>query len=1104
LEAKIKINLKLFSALGQNLKYPFFVLDRLGRILFSNESAEDFLGFQKKREKIFLYFEEHSSEKFNKLFDEHLKTSTSQTKLLDLQLTNGKELKSKITFTSYTEKKEVLIFCTFKSIELSIKSKEITGVYVKSDDFKNFINNKQLLNIIDELKSLYPFTFIGKEKFRKEVDKLSELFWIKDYAGNFDLVNKKFSEKLGVNSTILEGKKYNDFVAAHLANFYKSIDNYIKDSLNCIIIEGTPVNSLLHFQKYQTIQIPLSDVDNNVIAVICITQKIKEKELKITGTEFFNLNSKLLDEYPKPIGLFDNNSILKQKSEHFSKLFLRKFTSRKKIEFSEIFSFEITDKINSFLQSPLESEKNILTFNTKDDSENRKTFEIILHKLKFDKSKVNGFIFEANPVVNKDDFEGLLKRRGEMFDILIQNNPEPIFIYEKDNLKFLEVNEAAIELYGFRKDEFLQMDLTDLYTPDDIQTLLGSSTENRLKSTQFNGPYRHRIKDGSTIFVEISKIAFMYQGREAHFNIIKDVTKKLILDIENQEYKAVFDNTTNLLFTTDQTGFIKYANDKALSLVKTTDKKIVGESFISLFIDDDRSKINNKIFKSKSLNPVNLKAKLRKNGNETVQVEITATPIFNFEGNIDTFTIVGILKQDVVKQIVQDKIATSLKKENQKIDPLFLSSLFHEILTPINVILGFVQDLTGNLNELTPEQNETKDIIDQNRERLLDTMNSVVDYTNILNNDIRLNITKVGIPEVIDYIQKKNNTVEDSQKKEFTYGKISSSLSFETDTQRYQTLMFLLFKIISKLSDQDKLYFSAVTFGDDKFLVSFKDSYASLSEELYKKIVDLFSNEGKSSTDVFGLSVLTMLLTKALLKLLKGKFHKDETDNKNCGFIFPLEFKVDEIQQNDKPTKIKSEKTLTEKHEEKTTINKEESSILDKEGTSIVTKKEETPIIEDKEVTPITSEGSIQKSEITENGTKEEALLHELDLGELSCLYIEDQVDSQILFKVQLKGLKEIKYAVSFEEALPLLDSEIFDFIVMDINLQGEYNGLDALKIIKKMPGYENTPIIAVTAYVLPGDREKFIATGFEDFISKPIFREKMLRTLERIFIHNT
>jgi CheY-like chemotaxis protein len=124
-----------------------------------------------------------------------------------------------------------------------------------------------------------------------------------------------------------------------------------------------------------------------------------------------------------------------------------------------------------------------------------------------------------------------------------------------------------------------------------------------------------------------------------------------------------------------------------------------------------------------------------------------------------------------------------------------------------------------------------------------------------------------------------------------------------------------------------------------------------------------------------------------------------------------------------------------------------------------------------------------------------------LDLSKLSCLYLEDQVDSQILFKVQMKELKVIKFAVSFEEAMPLLDNERFDFIVIDINLQGEYNGLDALKIIRKMPAYMKTPIVAVTAYVLPGDKEKFITAGFRDFISKPIFREKMVDSLERIFL---
>ncbi|MBK7867113.1 MAG: response regulator [Ignavibacteriales bacterium] len=123
-----------------------------------------------------------------------------------------------------------------------------------------------------------------------------------------------------------------------------------------------------------------------------------------------------------------------------------------------------------------------------------------------------------------------------------------------------------------------------------------------------------------------------------------------------------------------------------------------------------------------------------------------------------------------------------------------------------------------------------------------------------------------------------------------------------------------------------------------------------------------------------------------------------------------------------------------------------------------------------------------------------------INLSGMNCLYIEDQLDSQILFKVQMKDMKSIKFAQSFEDAIPLLENEKFDFIVLDINLQGEYNGLDALKIIRTMDRLEDIPILAVTAYVLPGDKEKFIATGFTDFVSKPIFRNKMVEVLSKIF----
>ncbi len=103
------------------------------------------------------------------------------------------------------------------------------------------------------------------------------------------------------------------------------------------------------------------------------------------------------------------------------------------------------------------------------------------HKLYLTKSygqgkKLEGFSIFVEPIDNTDSLQYLIKSKGKMFDVLVKNNPEPVFIYDKENLMFLEVNDAAVALYGYTRDEFLQMDLTDLYSPEDIQTLLDTST----------------------------------------------------------------------------------------------------------------------------------------------------------------------------------------------------------------------------------------------------------------------------------------------------------------------------------------------------------------------------------------------------------------------------------------------------------------------------------------------------------------------------------------------------------------------------------------------------------------------------------------------------
>ncbi len=99
-----------------------------------------------------------------------------------------------------------------------------------------------------------------------------------------------------------------------------------------------------------------------------------------------------------------------------------------------------------------------------------------------------------------------------------------------------------------------------------------------------------------------------------------------------------------------------------------------------------------------------------------------------------------------------------------------------------------------------------------------------------------------------------------------------------------------------------------------------------------------------------------------------------------------------------------------------------------------------------------------------------------------------------------MKEIGKIDFVTRFEDAIPLLKENEYDFIVMDINLLGEYNGLDTMREIRKMPKFVKLPIIAATAYIMPGDKENYISAGFNDFLSKPIMKESLLACLNSLF----
>lgn len=105
---------------------------------------------------------------------------------------------------------------------------------------------------------------------------------------------------------------------------------------------------------------------------------------------------------------------------------------------------------------------------------------------------------------------------------------------------------------------------------------------------------------------------------------------------------------------------------------------------------------------------------------------------------------------------------------------------------------------------------------------------------------------------------------------------------------------------------------------------------------------------------------------------------------------------------------------------------------------------------------------------------------------------VEDNPDNRLLVQAILEDLFEIVEFATGREAVEGLEDADPDVVLLDISLPG-MDGTDVLRWIRGREALRETPVIALTAHAMAGDREKYLAEGFNDYVTKPIVDEEVL-----------
>jgi two-component system cell cycle response regulator DivK len=113
-------------------------------------------------------------------------------------------------------------------------------------------------------------------------------------------------------------------------------------------------------------------------------------------------------------------------------------------------------------------------------------------------------------------------------------------------------------------------------------------------------------------------------------------------------------------------------------------------------------------------------------------------------------------------------------------------------------------------------------------------------------------------------------------------------------------------------------------------------------------------------------------------------------------------------------------------------------------------------------------------------------------------LYVEDNPDNRLLVKrILLAEDYSLLEAIDGKDALTVLETARPDLILMDINMP-DMDGYALTAKIKSLPGFERIPILALTANVMRGDKEKTLEAGCDGYIQKPLDIDQLTREIDK------
>jgi two-component system cell cycle sensor histidine kinase/response regulator CckA len=226
-----------------------------------------------------------------------------------------------------------------------------------------------------------------------------------------------------------------------------------------------------------------------------------------------------------------------------------------------------------------------------------------------------------------------LKVSEKQYRLLFEGNPMPMWVFDRDSLRFLAVNQAAIRHYGYSRDEFLSMTIADIRPDEDVPRLV-SSVARRVPGLSDAELWRHQKKDGTIIQVEITSHPIVMDGLDAELILSHDVTEhrknqESLRQSEERFATAFRSSPLAITISTEKEGRYVDANDAFTKMMGYRREEIVGKTAheLGIWVDpEDRRQMVQQVDQTERKEA--LETRFRTKSGEQRWVQISAGRIF--------------------------------------------------------------------------------------------------------------------------------------------------------------------------------------------------------------------------------------------------------------------------------------------------------------------------------------------------------------------------------------------------------------------------------------------------------------------------------------------